>query len=254
MPVEWTAPAGGATDDGLVVIYHHGGGYSSGISKWARRGTARLATALGARVVAPDYRLAPRYPFPAAHEDVLAVFRHLIGVGGFDPARIAAAGDSAGGAISVTLAADARDLGMPMPACLITNSLWADIGLNTPSLDDPVRNGYDIRREMVELLSATLLSTGGIDALRSPPLPRLPRPQRAAAAPDPGRRPRRLPRRQRAPRRVGARRRRRRDDHRVPRRRAHLDPQRAVAHRVRRALPGRRHPVGRLAASSRPSR
>ncbi len=59
VPVEWTAPAGGATDDGLVVIYQHGGGYSSGISKWARRGTARLATALGARVVAPDYRLAP---------------------------------------------------------------------------------------------------------------------------------------------------------------------------------------------------
>jgi epsilon-lactone hydrolase len=163
VPVEWTAPTGGVADDGLVVMYQHGGGYSSGLAKWARRGTARLATALGARVVALDYRLAPLHPFPAAHEDVLAVFRHLIGVGGFDPARIAAAGDSAGGALSVTLAADARDLGMPMPACLITNSLWADIGLNTPSLDDPVRNGYDIRREMVELLSATLLSTGGID-------------------------------------------------------------------------------------------
>ncbi len=53
---------------------------------------------------------------------------------------------------------------MPMPACLVTNSLWADLGLNTPSLDDPVRNGYDIRREMVVQLSATLLSTGGIDA------------------------------------------------------------------------------------------
>ena len=74
----------------------------SGLAKWARRGTARLATALGGRVVAPDYRLAPQHPFPAAHEDVLAVYRHLIGVEGFDPARIAAAGDSAGGALSVT--------------------------------------------------------------------------------------------------------------------------------------------------------
>ena len=163
VPVEWTAPVDGVTDDGLVVVYHHGGGYSSGLAKWARRGTSRLAIALGARVVAPDYRLAPHHPFPAAHEDVLAVYRHLIGDGGFDPARLAAAGDSAGGALSVTLAADARDLGLPMPACLITNSLWADLGLNTTSLDDPVRNGCDIRREMVELLSATLLSTGDID-------------------------------------------------------------------------------------------
>src|SRR5262245_37467139 len=70
--VEWTAPAGGPTDPGTVVIYLHGGGYSSGCAKWARRATARLALGLGCRVVAPDYRLAPRFPFPAAHEDVLA--------------------------------------------------------------------------------------------------------------------------------------------------------------------------------------
>ena len=50
-----------------------------------------------------------------------------------------------------------------MPACGMLNSLWADIALNTPSLDDPVRNGFDIRRELVEVLSATLLSTGGVD-------------------------------------------------------------------------------------------
>ena len=37
--------------------------------------------------------------------------------------------------------------------------------MNTPSLDDPVRNGFDIRREMVVQLSETLLSTGGIDPM-----------------------------------------------------------------------------------------
>jgi acetyl esterase/lipase len=63
----------------------------------------------------------------------------------------------------VCLAADARDLGLPVPACVITNSLWADIALNTPSLDDPIRNGFDIRRDLVEYLSRTFLSTGGID-------------------------------------------------------------------------------------------
>lgn len=163
VPVELTTPEGGASEPGLVVMYLHGGGYSSGCAKWARRAAARLALGLGCRVVAPDYRLAPRFPFPAAHEDVLAVYTNLIGPGGIDPGHIAIAGDSAGGALSVSLAADARDRGMPMPACIITNSLWADIALNTPSLDDPVRNQYDIRRDLVETLSATLLSTGGVN-------------------------------------------------------------------------------------------
>ncbi len=163
VPVEWTEPAGGVTDPTRVVLYCHGGGYSSGLAAWARRGTARLALGLGCAVVAPDYRLSPRFPFPAAHEDVLAVYRHLIGPGGFAPARVAVAGDSAGGALAVSLCADARDLGLAMPGCAMTNSLWADIALNTPSLDDPVRNRFDIRRALVVGLSTTFLSPGGID-------------------------------------------------------------------------------------------
>jgi acetyl esterase/lipase len=163
VPVEWTTPDGGPTDEGLVVLYLHGGGYSSGCAKWARRAAARLAVGTGGRVVAPDYRLAPQFPFPAAHEDALAVYRHLIGPGGFSPDRVAVAGDSAGGAMSVTLMADARDLGLPLPACAMLNSVWADVALNTPSLDDPVRNRYDIRRELVQMLSTIVLSTGGVD-------------------------------------------------------------------------------------------
>jgi acetyl esterase/lipase len=163
VPAEWTAPAAGPSDPELLIVYLHGGGYSSGLAKWTRRATARLALGTGGRVVAPDYRLAPRFPFPAAHEDVLAVYQHLIGAGGFSPQRVAVAGDSAGGALTVSLMADCRDGGIPMPACGMLNSLWADIALNTPSLDDPVRNRYDIRRELVEMLSAALLSTGGVE-------------------------------------------------------------------------------------------
>ncbi len=165
VPVEWTQPSGGPSDRQRVVLYLHGGGYSSGLAAWARRATARLALGLGCRVVAADYRLAPRFAFPAAHEDVLAVYRHLIGPAGYAPNRVAVAGDSAGGALTVSLCADARDSGLPMPACGMLNSLWADLALNTPSLDDPVRNGFDIRREMVVQLAATLLGTGDVDPM-----------------------------------------------------------------------------------------
>ena len=163
VPVEVTEPKGGAGAQDRALLYLHGGGYSNGLAAWARRGTARLALGLDCRVVTPDYRLAPRFPFPAAHEDVLAVYEHLLGPWGISADRIAVAGDSAGGALTVSLCADARDKGIPMPACGMLNSVWADIAMNTPSLDDPVRNGFDIRREVVVQLCETLLSTGGVD-------------------------------------------------------------------------------------------
>jgi acetyl esterase/lipase len=163
VPVEWTTPTAGVTRPDLVVAYFHGGGYSSGLAAWGRPAAARLALGLGCRVVAADYRLTPQFPFPAAHEDALAVYRHLIGPGGYAPGKVAVAGDSAGGSISLSLMADARDLGLPQPACGMLNSVWADIDLNTPSLDDARRNRCDIRRELVEVLSRAVLSPGGID-------------------------------------------------------------------------------------------
>jgi len=165
VPVEITTPTDGVSDDGLVLLYLHGGGYSNGLAAWARRGTSRLAQGLGCRIVTLDYRLAPRFPFPAAHEDVLAVYQHLIGPEGYRPERVAVAGDSAGGALTVSLCADARDMGLPMPGCGMLNSVWADIAMNTPSLDDPVKGQFDIRREVVEMLCETLLSTGGVDPM-----------------------------------------------------------------------------------------
>lgn len=165
VPVEWTEPIAGISDPSRVVLYLHGGGYSNGCAAWTRRGTARLAQGLGCRVIAPDYRLAPQFPFPAAHEDVLAVYEALIGELGYSATQVAVAGDSAGGALAVTVCADARDSGLPMPACAITNSLWSDIAMNTPSLDDPVRNGFDIRKPMVEQLAKTLLASGDVDPM-----------------------------------------------------------------------------------------
>ncbi|KAI9028453.1 Alpha/Beta hydrolase protein [Hyaloraphidium curvatum] len=161
--VEWTIPESGVTDPDTIVLYTHGGGYSSGLAAWARRGTARLAKALGCKVAAVEYRLSPQFPFPAAHEDVLAVYKHVIGPAGYKPGRVVLIGDSAGGALAVSCAADARDAGLPLPACIITNSLWADIDMNTPSLDDPEKLKHDIRKEIVVMLNHNFLLPGGIN-------------------------------------------------------------------------------------------
>lgn len=53
----------------------------------------RISMAAGACVLAPDYRLAPEDPFPAAPDDALATYRWLIH-GGVDPRQVIVAGDT----------------------------------------------------------------------------------------------------------------------------------------------------------------
>src|SRR5437667_3505861 len=59
------------------VLYLHGGGYVSGAPAHYRHFLWRIADCLRARVWAPEYRLAPEHPFPAALEDAVAGYRWL---------------------------------------------------------------------------------------------------------------------------------------------------------------------------------
>ena len=86
----------------------------------------RIRPAVGARVVSVDYRPAPDYPFPAAVEDALAVYRSLIEVG--VPARaLAVGGESAGGGLAIALLLAIRKAGLPLPACAVAMSPWTNL-------------------------------------------------------------------------------------------------------------------------------
>jgi acetyl esterase/lipase len=95
-----------------VVVFLHGGGWSVGDLD-THDGTARIhAVGAGAVVVSVDYRLAPEHPYPAAVDDVWAALRWVGQHGGefgADPARLAIAGDSAGGNLAAVVAQLARD-------------------------------------------------------------------------------------------------------------------------------------------------
>ncbi len=91
-----------------VLVYLHGGGFAIG-SKRTHRALAAAYASQGYLVCNVDYRLAPKYPFPAALEDACAAWLwmadHVVDYEG-DPLRAGLAGESAGAnlALAVTLA------------------------------------------------------------------------------------------------------------------------------------------------------
>lgn len=122
---EWIDPDG--ADDSAVVLYLHGGGYVAGSVDSHRNLLGHLARAMGCRVFAADYRLAPEHPHPAPVEDAVAAFGGLVANGDFDPARIAVAGDSAGGGLTIATLVTLRDAGGPVPVGAVAISPWIDL-------------------------------------------------------------------------------------------------------------------------------
>lgn len=110
-----------------TILYFHGGGFRLGsASTWSGFGT-RLAKATRARVILPDYRLAPENPFPAALHDAATLCEAIGDVDG----GLFLAGDSAGGGLAVAVTAAARIANLPPPAGLVLMSPWLDLTLTS---------------------------------------------------------------------------------------------------------------------------
>ncbi|MDX2286793.1 MAG: alpha/beta hydrolase [Bacteroidia bacterium] len=95
-----------------VTLFFHGGGFTVGSLRLYDLLCRRLANQSGSLVVSVGYRLAPEHKFPAGLEDCYQALRwveqHIAPLGG-DPARIAVAGDSAGGNLATAVCILARD-------------------------------------------------------------------------------------------------------------------------------------------------
>lgn len=142
LQAEWVVPAAARGD--AVILHLHGGGYVSGSASTERLLTSGLAASTQARVLAPDYRLAPEHPFPAALDDARAVYRYLLD-SGYQAGNIAVSGDSAGGGLALALALSLRDAGEPLPSALVLFSPWADLELNSQSCASKARDEVLLR-------------------------------------------------------------------------------------------------------------
>jgi len=152
-----------------TILFLHGGGYCFGSIRMYADLAARLSAAAQARVVLPEYRLAPEHQYPAAHDDVMQVYESLIGElsrgsadslplirpsatfsplgdssgssqaqGGEKGANdgrlpFALVGDSAGGGLVLATAMRARDSGLPLPVALGLISPWIDLVCEGPT-------------------------------------------------------------------------------------------------------------------------
>jgi epsilon-lactone hydrolase len=121
---EWVTAPGAASD--RAILHLHGGGYVIGSINTHRALAAGLSRAAKARVLLIGYRLAPEHPHPAAVEDALAAYRWLLAQG-FSPNRLAIAGDSAGGGLTIAALVALRDAGEKLPAAGVCLSPWVDL-------------------------------------------------------------------------------------------------------------------------------
>ena len=122
-----------------VLIYFHGGGFVLGSLDEFEPFCTFLASGARCLVVSVDYGLAPESPFPAALDDAWSatqwVAAHASSFGG-DPARLAVAGDSAGGNLAAGVSMLARDQGSPNLLHQTLICPWVDMSAaseSTPS-------------------------------------------------------------------------------------------------------------------------
>jgi epsilon-lactone hydrolase len=148
-----------------VLLYIHGGGYVVG-SPAAYHGLAgHYAKLLKAVVYMPDYRLAPEHPFPAAIDDTLESYKWLLDQG-HNAKSIMVSGDSAGGAMVVSMMVAARSAGLVLPAAGVAISPWANLEHSGSSM--ATRDGID---PTVNLTGLNLMAKAYLNgALKNEPL------------------------------------------------------------------------------------
>lgn len=108
-----------------IMFDLHGGGLIMGGGDLCQAMATATAATFGAIVYAPDYRLLPHHPYPAALDDCIAAYRALIEQ--HDPDRIVIQGSSGGGNLAAALMLRVGEMGLPFPAGLILQSPEVDL-------------------------------------------------------------------------------------------------------------------------------
>jgi epsilon-lactone hydrolase len=117
-------PKRSATDkQDHILICLHGGGFTSDSGSTLESVT--IAALTGIKVIAVLYRLAPQFPFPAAVDDAVAVYKHVLNT--YAPKKVGVYGTSAGAVLVAQMAVESRRRGLALPAVLGFFSGYVDL-------------------------------------------------------------------------------------------------------------------------------
>lgn len=118
VPVEVFEPVAGVLERNAkrVLINLHGGGFLYGSRTVSHLESLPIAAIGGIKVISIDYRMGPEYQFPAASEDVAAVYRELLTK--HSPQSIGIFGCSAGGVLTSESVAWLQKEGLPRPGAV----------------------------------------------------------------------------------------------------------------------------------------
>ncbi len=119
-----------------VIVYYHGGGWVIADLDTYDASARGLTNGANAIVVSSHYRQGPENKFPAAHDDAWAAYewtvKNAASFGG-DTARLAIAGESAGGNLAAFVSMTARDKKWKMPSHQLLVYPIASSDMNSPS-------------------------------------------------------------------------------------------------------------------------
>jgi acetyl esterase/lipase len=108
-----------------LLVGVHGGAFVGGAGESGLLEAIEMAGLTGYKVIAVDYRMPPDHPFPAAMDDAIAVWREAVKLA--KPANIAVFGNSAGGALALSIVQRAKQEGLPLPGAVMAGSPWSDL-------------------------------------------------------------------------------------------------------------------------------
>ena len=135
------------------ILFIHGGGMVLGNLETDHLTAVMLCETIGAVVVSVDYRLAPENPYPAGLDDCVAALDWMAanaGSLGYDPARLAIYGGSAGGGLAIATALRARDTDGPALCFVMASYPMIDDRNETPSSQEIVDIGIWDRAGNIE--------------------------------------------------------------------------------------------------------
>ncbi len=135
VPAEWVLAPG--ADPSKRVLYLHGGAFSAGSGRSHRNITNRFSEISGSAVLAIDYRLMPENPRKDGISDCRTAYRWILenGPDGASPlTHLVVSGDSAGGNLSLSLVAWARDSGLRAADAVVAFSPTLDGTYSSPSI------------------------------------------------------------------------------------------------------------------------